>query len=93
MRHCRKERPCEKFQRLTEASRLPVSSSQGWCGLHIITYMIMSACGRAWQSSLEQLTRSYVEPAASHSLSIVVQSKIAKLSAGVYSVFQGRHDT
>ena len=45
MRHCRKERPCEKFQRLTEASRLPVSSSQGWCGLHIITCMVVSACG------------------------------------------------
>ena len=27
--HWRRERPCEKFQRFTEASKLPVSSSQG----------------------------------------------------------------
>ena len=37
MRQCRRERPCEKFQRFTEASRLPVRSSQGWCGLHVIS--------------------------------------------------------
>ncbi len=70
MRQCRTARPCEKFQRFTEASRLPVSSSQGWCGLHIIGIRVRDTLQAREASPLWERSHNY------HAIKMAIASVI-----------------